>query len=440
MSPSAAAEPAAFRARYDAVVVGGGPGGSTLAQLLARSGYEVLMLERERHPRFRIGESLLPATLPLWRRLGVIERFERAGFLRKYGAYFCDASGRDPELVSFARASRRVPVHAYEVRRADFDQILWQAAVEAGAHGVEATRVSRVLFEAGRAVGVLVDGPGGEEVRVEARLVADCSGRDTLVGRQLGLRERDPELTPLALYCHYDDVLRSTGEDAGTLAIVGTRFGWMWFIPFSGGGASVGAVIDRETYAGWSRAGGGHEEIWDRVLAEVPAVARRLAGAERVRPVEAAADFQYHLRELAGDGWVAIGDAAAFLDPIFSTGVHLAMTGAERAHRAAARALAGGRRPVAGDFSGYVRRTRSEQDVFARLIRAWYEPACRQVLSRAPEPRPGAAWLKREIVSVLAGAASPAWRALPAIEILLWLARRQELAAGTGDATGAGAA
>jgi flavin-dependent dehydrogenase len=411
------------RDRYDAVVVGGGPAGTTFAGLLARDGHEVLLVERERHPRFSVGESLLPATMPLWRRLGVAERFEKAGFLRKYGAYFCFADGERPEYSHFPNASRLIAEHAYEVRRAEFDHILWEAALESGVEGIQATCVDEIVFEGDRATGVRLRGPDGEETSIAARLVADCSGRATLVGRQRALRERDPRLRKVALFCHYADAIGSTGADAGTIAIVATDFGWMWLIPLDGGAASVGAVLHRDRFSELRRAGCDNDAIWREILPGVPAISRRLRGATPTRPVEATADFQYRLRELAGDGWVAIGDAGAFIDPVFSSGVHLAMTGAERAARAATSALAGGRLPVAADFSRYARRSRAELAVYERFIHAWYDPDFREVFIRPPRGRAGVTWLQREIVSVLAGAVTPSWRVRPAIGVLLWLAR-----------------
>jgi flavin-dependent dehydrogenase len=415
------------RERYDAVVIGGGPAGTTFASILARAGRDVLVVERERHPRFAIGESLLPATMPLWRRLGLVERFEKAGFLRKYGAYFCFADGARPSYSHFPNASRMIAPHAYEVRRDAFDRILWEAALETGVDALETAGVDEVLFEGARAVGVRLRDTRGAQTRVRARLVADCSGRSALLGRQLGLRERDPRLHKVALYRHYADAIHSTGEDTGTIAIVATAFGWMWLIPFEGGGASVGAVVDRDWFGERRRAGRDNQSIWDEILATVPAVGRRLHGARPTRPLEAAADFSYRLREVTGDGWVAIGDAAAFLDPVFSSGVHLAMTGAARAADAAERALAAGRLPVAADFARYARRSRAELRVYERFIHAWYDPAFREVFIRPPPGGAGVKWLRREIVSVLAGAVTPTWRVRPAIEVILWLARLQRL-------------
>jgi len=417
-----------LREHYDAVVIGGGPAGTTFARLLHRAGFAVLLVERARHPRFSVGESLLPATMPLWQRLGLVERFEKAGFVRKYGAYFCFADGERPEYSHFPNASRWIADHSYEVRRADFDQVLWDAARETGLDARDQTVVEEVVFAGERATGVRLRLSDGSLAHVDARLVADCSGRTTLIGAQRALRDRDPQLHRVALYCHYGDAIRSTGEDAGTIAVVAAPFGWMWLIPFADGGASVGAVLDREWYGQRRRAGADHDAIWSEVLALVPAVARRLRGAPQTRAVEATADFQYRLRALAGDGWVAIGDAGAFLDPVFSSGVHLAMTGAERASDAAARALAGDRQPVARDFARYARESRAQLGVYARFIYAWYDPAFREVFMRPPHGRPGVAWLRREVVSVLAGSLTPTWRVWPAIGTLLWLARRQRRA------------
>lgn len=413
---------------YDVVVIGGGPAGTVAGQLLHRSGHRVLVVERGTHPRFCVGESLLPGTMPIFDELGLLERFEKAGFLRKYGTYFSFEDGGEAEFFHFPQRAGRRANHAYQVRRAEFDALLWDAAREAGVECCDLLAVQRVSFEGQRASGVELALPDGTTQRVQSRLVMDCSGRATVLARQLAIRERDAQLDTVALYRHYDDVLRSTGEDAGTIAIIAAPFGWLWLIPFAGGGASVGATVAREWYAHQREARSGKEAVFAEILERAPAISRRLAGAKPSRPVEVTADFSYRARELAGDGWVLVGDAGAFLDPVFSSGVHLAVSGARWASLTATKALAAGRAPRAADFAGYARKSRAALRVYSRFIYAWYDPYFRQVLMRPPRGRPGVELLKREVLAVLAGTELRPWRALPAIGLLQMFARLRRAA------------
>ena len=416
---------AEIRDEYDVIVVGGGPAGTTCANLLSTSGHAVLLLEKARHPRFCIGESLLPATTPVWDRLGITERFAAQGFVPKFGAYFCYADGEQPEYFHFPDAAGGRTGHAWEVQRSEFDKLLWDRAAEVGAQCVDLARVRRALVEGERVVGVELE-HGGQTRSVRARLVMDCTGRQTLLGKQLDLRQPDPFLDKIALFTHYDDVVRSTGEDQGTIGIIATSFGWMWFIPFAKGGASVGAVVGNRWFHDRKAAGADKDAIWAEVLETTPHVAARLCGAEQTRPVEITANFQHRCSRLAGDGWVMVGDSGAFLDPVFSSGVHLAATGASLAADAAHRALRGGRLPRAGDFARYERSIRGALKVFTRFIYAWYDPYFRLIFMHPPQNSRWVDWLKREIIAVLSGEVFRPWRVLPAINALILLGRLRQ--------------
>lgn len=413
------------RSAYDVVVIGGGPAGTTFAHLMKKRGLDVLLLEKDRHPRFTIGESLLPGTARVWRELGLEDALEQAGFVRKYGAYFSLADRRGVRFVDFSDAARVSSPFAYEVPRDRFDLLLWNAACDAGVECVDATRAQRVCFEGDRAVGVDLELADGTSRRVDARLLADCSGRSTLLGRQRTMRDRDSRLNKIALYAHFEDVRHSTGTDAGTIGLVAGSFGWAWIIPFGEGRASVGITMDNAWYARRRRAGMDLEALWAEAVERLPPLAARLRGAVRTREIGATGDFQYRLRELAGNGWVVIGDAGSFVDPIFSSGVHLAMIGARRASRAADAALRDGRLPVARDFDRYVRKSRASVKVFSKFIHAWYHPPFREVFIEPPELR-GIGWLRREVTSILAGHESPTWRTLPVLGLLVQLSRLNE--------------
>jgi len=407
---------------WDVVVVGGGPAGTTCAHLLAKAGLRVLLVERDRHPRFCVGESLLPCTTPVWERLGLLPRFAEAGFIQKYGAYFCFDEGTRTEYFHFGDAARAKAQHAYEVPRDEFDKILWDAAVQAGAVCLDKTRVLSFDADGSRITGVTVRTEDGAERSIRARLTLDCGGRATLLGKQLGLREPDPVLDQVALYAHYEDVILAADDDAGTIGIIATDWGWMWFIPFSGNRASVGAVVHNDQFKAWKREGLDREAIWSRILDETRATRSRVAHGRRTRPVEVTANFSYRCRQLAGDGWVLVGDAGAFLDPVFSSGVHLAMSGAQQVADLAIKALRRERLPVAKDFRKFERRSRAALAVFSKFIYAWYQPQFRQTFMHPPD-RPGVRLLKRHVISLLAGDVFNRALALPPLYLLLFFAR-----------------
>lgn len=368
--------------KVDALVVGGGPAGSAAATLLAMAGCFAMVCERERFPRFHVGESLLPQSAPLLRRLGVWERLHAGGFQRKWGAHFLFEPEGVGSRVVFARGLDPRNDMAFQVRRAEFDQLLLDNAAEKGAEVRQGVEVAEVCFAGARATGALLRHEDGREEEVEARVVIDATGRDTLLGGQLGLRERDPALRQLALFSHFRGMRMGLGRDGGDILVVGGPVGWYWLIPLDADTTSVGIVFPGRIAQ--ERRGRPLEEFFADLLERSPEVASRLAGAERVEAVHPVADFSYRLARFGGDGWVAVGDAVAFLDPVFSSGVHVALSTASRAAHDVARALAAKGRVDAADLSGYERFARGGLDHFRRYILGFYDPAFVALFSGEP--------------------------------------------------------
>jgi flavin-dependent dehydrogenase len=249
-----------------------------------------------------------------------------------------------------------------------------------------------------------------------------------MLGAELGLRVPDPRLNKIGLVGHWEGAFRSTGDDEGTLCVLATDWGWVWLIPFRGDRVSVGAVVDNAVFAQRIR-GSTPAKLLDALIAETPGLLCRLAPATRVGPVYSLANFSFQCRRYAGPGWVLLGDAAAFLDPVFSSGLHVAMTGARTAAMDALKALSkSNRRLSRRDFRAYERGARTALSVFRKFIYAWYRPEFRRVFMRVPHGSPGVAWLYKEILAVLAGDVYNPWRALPPIYALLGISKLQLLA------------
>jgi flavin-dependent dehydrogenase len=313
----------------DVLVVGGGPAGSTAAIGLARTGHRVVMLEKATHPRFHIGESLLPMNLPILERLGVLDAVREIG-VEKRGADFPVDGGRY-NVFRFDRALRAGPDHAFQVRRAEFDRVLFDHARAEGVDAREASRALRMDTGAdGRPARVRVRGPQGEYT-IAPRYVIDASGRDTFLGGALRLKRRDRRHQSAAVFSHFRGVSRRPGAEAGNITIYRHAHGWMWFIPLPDDEMSIGAVCSPEYL---KERGGQSEAFLMRTIAGVPDAAARMVGSERIAPVHATGNYTYECRRMHGPGWLLTGDAYAFVDPMFSSGVFLAMHGAERAAHA----------------------------------------------------------------------------------------------------------
>lgn len=308
----------------DVLIIGGGPAGSTAAALLAERGYRVVLLEKDKHPRFHIGESLLPLNLPLFERLGVREEIERIGML-KLGAEFVSAVHNKSITYLFANALDKSYPHAYQVRRSEFDHVLLKNAIAKGATVIEQCRASDVSFLPGGGAVTTARHAGGEVVRWQSRFVVDASGRDTLLASQLGIKQRNPKHASAALFGHFSGARRHAGTAEGNISIFWFDHGWFWFIPLADGTTSVGAVC--WPYYMKSRKSD-PTTFFHETIALCPAIAERLRDAQLVAPVTATGNYTYTSAHMSGEGYIMLGDAFAFIDPVFSSGVYLAMNSA----------------------------------------------------------------------------------------------------------------
>ncbi len=396
------------------LVVGAGPGGSTAATLLARNGFAVLLVERERFPRFHVGESLLPANILLMDRLGVHDAIRRNGALVKYGAAFYDQESGHEHTFYF-RKGAAVPNYGYQVKRAEFDSILLDHARASGVEVLQpATAARPVLTPEG--VAVTVD-EGGQRSEVRARFLVDASGRDGFLASSIGRRERVPNLGKVALFAHHRGAARAAGIDEGNIRIVVFPDGWFWWIPFAGDVTSVGCVLHARTVRGRV---GALEALYEEMIARVPRVAEGLSTATRITPVHRAANFAYANRPVVGDRFVSVGDAVAFIDPIFSGGVYIAMQSAELAAAAVTRALRDNRFE-ARRFRDYERRVMYGLRPFFKFIHRYYQPA---FLETFMNPRPWFGMLDA-VTGVLAGAAflRMPWRVRLSLNVFFAIAR-----------------
>jgi flavin-dependent dehydrogenase len=308
----------------DVLIVGGGPAGSTMAALLTQRGENVVMVEKDVHPRFHIGESLLPLNLPLFEALGVKQQIERIG-ITKYGVEFVSPWHNYTTMLDFGQAWDKSLSYAYQVRRSEFDQVLWNNAAAKGAHVIEGCRISKVEFPPEGGVVATGEDSDGQSRRFEAKYLVDASGRDTLLAGRFAIKQRNRRHATAAVFGHFTGARRLTGKAEGNISLFWFDNGWFWFIPLSDGTTSVGAVCPPEFMKTRKT---DVTSFLMSLIAQVPALSARLADAQLTGPATATGNYSYCADRNSGKDFILIGDAYAFIDPVFSSGVYLAMKSA----------------------------------------------------------------------------------------------------------------
>ena len=371
---------------YDVIVVGGGPAGSTAGALLAAAGRKVLITDREKFPRFRLGESLMPATYWTLERLGVLDQMKCSSFPNKHSVQFFAKSGKGAAPYYFSRVDPHESSQTWQVDRLDFDHMLLRNAADKGADVFEEVRVHDVLIDGERATGVRAEFKDGAKRDIGARVVVDCTGQSTLIAKKFKLRRTDPNLKHCAFFTRYQGAHRDDGIDEGATLILHTdnEKSWFWYIPQPDDVVSVG-VVGPIDYLVKGRSND-PATVFAEELARCKPLQERVAGAEMVHEIRVLKDFSYAATRIAGDGWVLAGDAFGFIDPIYSSGVFLALKGGELAADSIVEAF------EADDFSAARLGRHGAEfvagiDALRKLVYAYYDPefSIAQFLKQFPE-------------------------------------------------------
>src|SRR5919197_2476167 len=324
----------------DVIVIGGGPAGSTCSTILAQHGLTVDLFERERFPRFHIGESLIPMTYHVLKRTGMLDKLRGSHFVKKYSVQFINQRGKLSEPFYFIDHKPHESSQTWQVRRSEFDHLLLNHAREHGVNVHEQARVLEVLFQGDRAVGVRVKLEDGSEHEVRAKVVVDASGQSSMLIDRLGLREWDPVLKKAAVWTYWKGAQRDTGRDEGATLVIQTvgKSGWFWYIPLHDDIISVGVVAGYD-YLFQNRPSKELEAIYFEEVAKAPGLQPRIKNATRCDIFRAQKEYSYRSRKAAGNGWVLVGDALGFIDPLYSSGVLLALTAGSMAADAIAEGI-----------------------------------------------------------------------------------------------------
>jgi 2-polyprenyl-6-methoxyphenol hydroxylase-like FAD-dependent oxidoreductase len=360
----------------DVLVIGAGPGGTTTATFLAQGGLRVALVEREAFPRFKVGESLIPTCMDICKRLGVLDRVLGHGFQLKYGATFHDQE-LDLETTFDFRPGRPWPSFTLDVHRAEFDQILLEHAVShPGVTLHQPATVEKVAFDADGVTARLSDREGERELR--ASFVVDASGRDAFLAARQGQRKPRPGLGKVAIYAYFRGARRFPGRSEGNVRLYIFPEGWFWYIPLARNETSVGCVLHQRVVKARR---GTLQQLFDEMVERCAKISENLQGAERVTELYTTSNFAYTIEPIIGDRFLCVGDAVAFVDPIFSPGVFLAMQTGELAAGAIQRAFRTGRLE-ARRFRGYERAVRRGTKPFERFIESYYDRAFLEVFMR----------------------------------------------------------
>ena len=321
---------------YDTIVIGGGPAGSTVATLVAEQGHRVLLLERTSTPQFKIGESLIPATYWTFKRLGMLEKLRASHFPQKYSVQFYSRSGKASNPFYFFQTNPHDSAVTWQVLRSEFDQMLLDNAKEKGVEIRRGIGVREVLFEGDTATGVVTQNVDGTRETLNATVIVDSTGQRSLIGRQLSLNTTEPNLKMASLFTHYEGGHRDEGIDEGATLILHTeeKDSWFWSIPLPYNRTSIGVVGELDYLLQNRRDADGKlnaQKIFTEELAKCAPLQQRLEGANQLFPIQSTKDFSYRASRIAGNNWVLVGDAFGFLDPVYSTGLFLALKSGEMA-------------------------------------------------------------------------------------------------------------
>lgn len=400
---------------YDIAIIGGGPGGSTAATLLARRGWKVVLCEKEAFPRFKIGESLLPHSMGTLDELGVREKLEKGGFL-KHGGEIATACGRRITRFYFEGAIQLRDRYAYQVERAWFDKMMLDHSIENGAEVRQPCNVNGVAFDA---EGVTLQTSTGE---IRAKYLLDCSGRNAVVGQHFDLKRKYDHLQKFSVFAHFTGAQREEGKDGTLTRLIRGKHHWFWMIPLDADRTSVGLVCDIAEFRAAKKS---PEKMLADAFAESPLMRERMEMSTRISDVHAIGDYSYRNTRLHGDRWLLAGDAAGFIDPIFSTGVFLAIHSAEKAVAALDVAL---RKPwtKAFRFPLYSRGLNRLMNRYLKFVTAWYTDEFVDVFTTPKPPLR----IPQAVNSVLGGNVNPnfsVWWRLQLFYLVLWIQKRKPI-------------